>query len=648
MVAQTRDRANIGTRFSAKHIFLRDGSGRKESTTNEDGESKNKSSRLAALGAALAFSILPASLVGCGVTGTNPPPPPQVLSVTASPSTPVTINVGTSETATVTPSGGTAPYTYSWTDSVTSGTCPSFQIASNSPSFTFSPTAAQANCSFVFTGQVADSLSQSKSASTAPVSVTMPTTTTNDVYVVTQENGFSSINVIVNDALSTTINPNGLAGQAITNQNTENVYFISSSGIGIINPITNTLIGSVTGLSGMQVASIKLSSDGSTLFAAGSTTSNGTIINGFVTINTSTEDVSNTLTLPTAVYPTSFTLSPNGKNGYVANGLTSTEGELINTSLPPSLIAPISVNTGGNSTFNPSSTSLFISGPDSILVTNATTGQAITTIPLPGNGGAAGGFAGAAVFTPDGTKAYVGNEDFNNVLLLLVPAPVAVVNTSTASVSTTLPEGLTPDHMGITPVADANGKYYLCVINVSSVNNNTDTQVSIDVIDTTTDTVIKTIPLATYPGVSQGINASSPVNGYTQVRFSNDGTEMYTLGSALSDTTDSQFYIIDTGTWTLKNGGKPITLQGMPGSFAPRPDTRATNSPSSASTYMRTTKPATTGSAMLSPTYTSTTDLRRKETAMIKDTDGITIFMNPDEGTVRYKHREPEPGSSSK
>jgi hypothetical protein len=238
-------------------------------------------------------------------------------------------------------------------------------------------------------------------------------------------------------------------------------------------------------------------------------------------------------------------ISPNGTWLYDPDGLpSSTVGALINTST--NAITPIPIDVGVQAAFSPDSSKLYISTPNSVVVVDTATGKTLGTISLPGNGGAVDGSGtGAAVFTPDGKKAYIGNESFNGNVL--VPSDVAVIDTATMTVTNTLLEGLTPDRIAITPFPDANGKYYLYVLNIGYVNNNT--QVNLDIIDTSDDTKANSVVIASFPGTTQNPNnASWPVIGFGTIKFSDDNpaSEAYIVGAAEDNTTNCIAYIFGT------------------------------------------------------------------------------------------------------
>ncbi len=108
---------------------------------------------------------------------------------------------------------------------------------------------------------------------------------------------------------------------------------------------------------------------------------------------------------------------------------------------------------------------------NTVSVIDTATNTVVATIPVGSN------FLGVAI-TPDGTRAYVTNEEFSNT--------VSVIDTATNTVVATIPVGGTPVGAAITP--DGTRAY------VTNMTSNT-----ISVIDTETNTVVATIPVGLAP-----------------------------------------------------------------------------------------------------------------------------------------------------
>ena len=96
---------------------------------------------------------------------------PQLSMSSISPSSPVTIDYGQSTSVSMTASGGTSPYTYSWTSTVTSGACLAPTGLGTSSSFTFTPSTSDEGCTFTFTGTAKDSVGETVSGTTAGITV---------------------------------------------------------------------------------------------------------------------------------------------------------------------------------------------------------------------------------------------------------------------------------------------------------------------------------------------------------------------------------------------------------------------------------------------------------------------------------------------
>ncbi len=90
------------------------------------------------------------------------------------PSSPVTIDYGQSQQVSITASGGTPPYTYSWTSTVTSGSCSAPTGLGTSASFTFTPSTSDEGCTFTFTGTAKDTVGETASGTTAGITVNKP------------------------------------------------------------------------------------------------------------------------------------------------------------------------------------------------------------------------------------------------------------------------------------------------------------------------------------------------------------------------------------------------------------------------------------------------------------------------------------------
>jgi YVTN family beta-propeller protein len=119
-------------------------------------------------------------------------------------------------------------------------------------------------------------------------------------------------------------------------------------------------------------------------------------------------------------------------------------------------------------------------GPGTVSVIDTTTDTVIATIP------AGIGPAGVAV-TPDGSKAYVANEFANTV---------SAIDSATNTVSATIPVGLNPWGVAVTP--DGSKVY------VANEFANT-----VSVIDTATNTVSATVPVGDRP-IAFGIFIQPP------------------------------------------------------------------------------------------------------------------------------------------
>jgi YVTN family beta-propeller protein len=124
---------------------------------------------------------------------------------------------------------------------------------------------------------------------------------------------------------------------------------------------------------------------------------------------------------------------------------------------------------------------------------------------------------GVAV-SPDGSKVYITNENSN-----FVPGTVSVIDTATNMVTATIPVGQAPEGIAVTP--DGRKVY------VANISSNT-----VSVIDTATNTVTAAIPVSNFPiGV-----AASP-----------DGSKVYITSLDTAPSVSGTVSVIDTATNTV-------------------------------------------------------------------------------------------------
>ena len=160
-------------------------------------------------------------------------------------------------------------------------------------------------------------------------------------------------------------------------------------------------------------------------------------------------------------YPTGIAITPNSAHVYVTNSnsdsisVIDTSTDTVSTTISlPATSEPfgVAVTPDGNHVYVTDENT----GKVSVIAT--TTNTVSATITLTGTGGVPRGIA----ITPDGTKAYVGDARSTSTT-------VWVINTSTNTVSTTVSAGSQPTGISITP----DGKYaYVTNVSSNSVSGN--------------------------------------------------------------------------------------------------------------------------------------------------------------------------------
>ena len=142
---------------------------------------------------------------------------------------------------------------------------------------------------------------------------------------------------------------------------------------------------------------------------------------------------------------------------------------------------------------------------NTVSVIDTATDMVIATVPV-------GLRPGGVAVTPDGSKVYITNEDSNTV---------SVIDSATNTISATIPVGLVPFGVAVTPDGS---KVYVA-------NGGSGT---VSVIDTATDTVSATIPVG---------NRSSPLG----IAVTPDGSKVYITNRSDPNTVS----VIDTATNTI-------------------------------------------------------------------------------------------------
>jgi YVTN family beta-propeller protein len=195
-------------------------------------------------------------------------------------------------------------------------------------------------------------------------------------------------------------------------------------------------------------------------------------------INTATNTV--VATVPVGLGPSGVAITPNGAFAYVAN-FNSDDVSVINTATNTVVATVTGLNEPTGVAINPNGAFAYVTStgqnggagagaPNVVSVINTATNTVVATVPV------GLGPIGVAI-TPNGAFAYVTNRDSNDV---------SVINTATNTVVATVPVGFGPDGVAITP----NGAFAY-VANVNSAD--------VSVINTATNTVVATVPVGVGP-----------------------------------------------------------------------------------------------------------------------------------------------------
>jgi YVTN family beta-propeller protein len=350
----------------------------------------------------------------------------------------------------------------------------------------------------------------------------------NNLFVLELNTSPALIYVISSDQLTTTIQLSEKGYSIAANTNGAQVYVgeaqISNSqefpDIAVINP-NNNLVAYTIPLN-VEPDAITITSQEKMLYLGGAVTSPPQNLEVVDIANSNTTDIG-----PTPSVPTSIALSQNDAQAWVgsANG---TGVSVINTTTNQ-LAKTITADDAAFVAITPNGQQAYVSMPGSVQVFDTTNYNLLATIDLPNSPSSP---TGQVVFTHDGSKAYAGNTN-----------AVTVIDTSSLQVVNTIQTNTLSENIAITP----DGKY-IYVPNI--INQNDNLWALISVIDTSTNSVSNEIELT---------QIQSYVNGFNQIKFSNDGTEAYIAGGQAGSQT-GYVYIIDTGQQTVKS-----TIQLMDG-----------------------------------------------------------------------------------
>ncbi|MCZ8517313.1 beta-propeller fold lactonase family protein [Paenibacillus filicis] len=176
----------------------------------------------------------------------------------------------------------------------------------------------------------------------------------------------------------------------------------SNSTVSVINTGTNTIVATVTLPAGSIPLGIAITPDGSRAYVANGGNSTVTVI------NTGTNTIVATVTLPAGSGPDAIAITPDGSRAYVANGGNSTV-TVINTGTN-TIVATVTLPAGSGPSaiaITPDGSRAYTanSGNSTVSVINTGTNTIVATVTLP-----AGSIPLGIAITPDGSRAYVANN----------------------------------------------------------------------------------------------------------------------------------------------------------------------------------------------------------------------------------------------
>jgi YVTN family beta-propeller protein len=288
-----------------------------------------------------------------------------------------------------------------------------------------------------------------------------------------------------------TITVGQLPASLVVSPDSKFVYVADLSGISVIDTATNQ-VSSTISVSG-QPTGIAITPDGSTLYCA----ENGS--NAVLQISTATQQVTNTYA--TGSDPQVPAVSPNGTLVYIPNETGTTVTVISNGELQSPIVCdgpPV------YAIFTSDGTQAYVgvakSHPEIVIVDTAT-GNITETI-KPGNLPGASGF----VLSPDGSKLYIpgGGSTY--------PTEIGVLNTAGDKIKPLIPLSKKridePGFLGITP----DGKYLL--VPLEGRKGNPDNDDKVDIVDLVTQ---KRLPTQITVGYSPLAVAVAPDGSYAYV-----------------------------------------------------------------------------------------------------------------------------------
>lgn len=263
--------------------------------------------------------------------------------------------------------------------------------------------------------------------------------------------------------------------------------------IALVVGTAQTASAAITSISVGSPYSMVTSLDGSRIYVAGYVTDNVTII------NTATNNVIATTDLGAGFGPRSVTLSADGQTLFVTSFFT---GDLVTISTATNQVTSttaLGLSYPFGAALSPAGNHLIVVGQDFIYKIDATTKAVVGTISI------SGVWTYGAVFSPDGTKAYVTAANIDRLY---------VINFASMTITDTVVVGDAPQGIVITPDGSK-------IFVANQLGNST------SVLTTSNNQVVATIPaLYSYNGV----------NNYTlnpiQLAINPAGTRVFVIGTS--------------------------------------------------------------------------------------------------------------------
>jgi YVTN family beta-propeller protein/autotransporter-associated beta strand protein len=264
----------------------------------------------------------------------------------------------------------------------------------------------------------------------------------------------------------------GAAGGVGVSGDESVAYVVYGNSLSVINTANNTVIATISGVTGDGPAGTNLvvSPDGKTAYIS--------VANGLDVISTATNTVTSTIPLGSGAFPFGVAVSPDGSTVYVAEGGKNNVA-VINTTT--NAVATIAVGDRPTSVaVSPDGKTIYVTNANSstVSVINTATNAVTATIPTPASGNSL-----SIIVSPDGKTVYVMGGS----------GTISVVNAATDTVTSTIATG--GSRVAISP--DGTTLY--------SAGN--DYLASIDIATSTVTPITGNFFAVAYPGICSNGNA---------------------------------------------------------------------------------------------------------------------------------------------